>query len=402
MMLLPDGDRPKEAIGFVVQPGGEEEGVGWTGVATVAKAQPPEAIIHDGVAVLVAQLAQEGAGGGVESVDAAIAKVADEQRVAELAEIGRRQRQSPGGVQRLFRCKALDEFPCGAEDIHKAVPWPGDIIMPVFILAGVGDVEVAANVGNAKGGVIGWQREVFKDIAFVWLGNQMEVGVVDINAVVVEVGGIEEVVPFDACQRQPFVDGGTGIGGGEDGIVAVYGWTPGSNRAVFGGEDEERRARFAVLRDDKIARPIKDDAGGRTGCRGAIRPRDAYHQGRIGREGHARAVVEGGDVGAIVGNPEGRRGASYDAPGIEQMGVNEFWRAAGRVGEVGDEIGLHVEAAGRLNARAHPCRSGEKGDGERQGQRERHACNTRTPGEEMGLHSLSLPFLFVQSIDTYV
>src|SRR5206468_8070543 len=60
------------------------------------------------------------------------------------------------------------------------------------------------------------------------------------------------------------------------------------------------------------------------------------------------AGVQGGDAGALVGDPEGGAGAERHAPGVLEVVVDDGGCAAGRVGEVGDEVGGQVGGRGVL------------------------------------------------------
>lgn len=61
-------DHAEEAISLLVNAGGEEELIGLSRLPTKAEHQSPQAINDDGVAFLVRELAQEGAGIGIERI----------------------------------------------------------------------------------------------------------------------------------------------------------------------------------------------------------------------------------------------------------------------------------------------------------------------------------------------
>src|SRR5207237_2616250 len=91
----------KETVGLLVWTGGKEQHVGRliVGDAAIAERDAPDAVDDDALVILAPQGAQEFPGRNIERVDVAVAKVADDQRIAEAAEIRRRDRHAPGRVQ---------------------------------------------------------------------------------------------------------------------------------------------------------------------------------------------------------------------------------------------------------------------------------------------------------------
>ena len=77
-------DHAEEAISLLVNTGSEEELVGLSRLPTKTEHQSPQTINDDGVAFLVGELTQEGAGIGIERIDVSIAEIADQQVMAEL------------------------------------------------------------------------------------------------------------------------------------------------------------------------------------------------------------------------------------------------------------------------------------------------------------------------------
>ena len=73
-----------------------------------------------GLPAAFAELTFQRAGGGIVRSDLAIAQVADEKIIAEGSEVGSRQRQSPGSVQRALVDEPLDEVAIEVEDVDKA------------------------------------------------------------------------------------------------------------------------------------------------------------------------------------------------------------------------------------------------------------------------------------------
>src|SRR5208282_5694990 len=100
---LLDIDDAEYTVGVVRGSGGVEELVGGavrSGAA--AELDPPELVDHDGLAFGIDYRPNQGAGRQVEAVNrAGVRVVADEQGVAERAEVCRGDGQSPGLVERL-------------------------------------------------------------------------------------------------------------------------------------------------------------------------------------------------------------------------------------------------------------------------------------------------------------
>ena len=150
--------RAEQAVRLVVEAGGEVHRVGVAAAAAVADLQRPQPVDLDGLAVGVVQVAQGGAGRGVEGVDAAVAEVAHQQVAAEGPEARRRQRQAPRRVERAARDQAL--LPAGqarravqVEHVDEAVALAGHVVVLVGVLLGVGDIDLAAQDLHVERGV---------------------------------------------------------------------------------------------------------------------------------------------------------------------------------------------------------------------------------------------------------
>src|SRR5258708_7808634 len=125
----------------------------------------------------------------------------------------------------------------------------------------------------------------------------------DIDAGVVEVGGIDEVALGVAAERQRLIDGvGRRVVGGDDRVVLVHRRVPGREGAVLGGEDDAGRRAAAVLGDHEVGGAVANVAGGR----GVILARRACGQRYLDGAGATAAVnvVDGGESGAVVGDAE--------------------------------------------------------------------------------------------------
>src|SRR6202030_2229219 len=101
-------------------------------------------------AAVLAQLAEELAGRGVEGVDPAVTEVPDQDVAAEGSEGGRRQRHPPRGVEPALAGEPLQQVAVRREDVDEAVAGPGVVIELGRVLFGEGDVQVAADVVNPE------------------------------------------------------------------------------------------------------------------------------------------------------------------------------------------------------------------------------------------------------------
>src|SRR5438105_3667419 len=119
---------------LVVWTGREEQGIGRTGHETIAKLDAPQAIDHDGTVRGIPQRPDEMPGIQVICIDAAVAKIANQQVIAELAKVRRRQGQAPGGVELAARGQPLQEDALRRENVDKSKSRTGDIVFFVCIL----------------------------------------------------------------------------------------------------------------------------------------------------------------------------------------------------------------------------------------------------------------------------
>src|SRR5438876_11981672 len=98
-MLLTGFEAAEKTVLLLLNPGSEKEDVGWPSGLAIAERQRPETINGDRLALGVSELATQGVGAEIKSIDAAIAKVANEQIMAESAETCRGEGQPPGRVK---------------------------------------------------------------------------------------------------------------------------------------------------------------------------------------------------------------------------------------------------------------------------------------------------------------
>src|SRR5882724_4438193 len=78
-------------------------------------------------------------------IDRSIAEVTDENGVAEPAKTGRRKGHTPRRIEVAPRCQAAQQGSVRIEYIDIPQTMPSDFVMLVFILLGIGHVDVATD-----------------------------------------------------------------------------------------------------------------------------------------------------------------------------------------------------------------------------------------------------------------
>src|SRR5262249_12373860 len=117
-----------------------------------AELQRPEAGIDDRRVGGVPDLPEEVARVEIERVDHAVAEIADEERVVEVAEsLERRPRHAPRRVELSLAGEPVDELAVRVEDVHEAVARAGDVVLPVRVLLGVGHVQLRVDRRDSEG-----------------------------------------------------------------------------------------------------------------------------------------------------------------------------------------------------------------------------------------------------------
>ena len=251
-------------------------------------------------------------------VDVSVAEIADEQIVAEVAEVGGRLHHAPGGVELALRHEALLQLAIGGVDVDEAEAGALDIVFGVGILLGIADVELAADIGDAERRVAGGESRVGECAG--GLRGEGKVFIKHIDLAVVEVGGEEEICAAAYALGDALVDGAVGGGVAGDRVVRVDRGIPAADDARLGGEDEDRRLARSAARDDEIGRGVGELAGGVA----AGDVDDA--QGGILDERRAVDVagVEFADAAVVRGDPDrGAGGAERNAPGVLQRWIGE-------------------------------------------------------------------------------
>src|SRR5438105_11008479 len=94
----------------------------------------------------IRQWPEGGARRWIESVNPAIAKIADQEVAPELAESRRRERHAPRGIQRSVRGKTAEQVAVRVELINKSISRARDVIVPVGVLQRVSNIQYPVNV----------------------------------------------------------------------------------------------------------------------------------------------------------------------------------------------------------------------------------------------------------------
>src|SRR5208283_2094392 len=291
-------DHAEYTVSVVLRARGVEELVGGTVVGgAAAKLDSPELVNLYGLVGSGFHRPNEGAGRRVIAIDRArVDVVADQQGVAERAEVRGSHGKSPGLIEGFPLSQSLDERPGFSKDVN--VPTLG------AALRREGDIELAVNVLNAKGDIAPWSVRVGER------HDEVEVVVVNVDFVIPPIGGIEKVAGSVTGNRQAGVDSTrTRVIHCEQCIVGIVG-RPAADRTVKRVENERRRPTV----DLEFRRTVVDDARGRArAAAGSGWNRDL--QTLL----HARAGVERRKAGALIAEPEGFAGGIGKSPGIDEL-----------------------------------------------------------------------------------
>src|SRR5262249_8108727 len=131
-----------------------------------------------------------------------VAEVAHQQVATEGAEARGRERQSPRCVEGALPGDTPHQFPIGVEHVDETAAGPGDVGRLVFVLPRVRDEYLAVDALDPEG------REVSRDLLVderAWCAHQVEAAVEDVDAGVVEVGGVELVAAGCRSDRETLV-----------------------------------------------------------------------------------------------------------------------------------------------------------------------------------------------------
>ena len=120
-------------------------------VPSFAESERPQSVDgHEGI-VGILQESFELVRETVECRDPAAAEIADENRVAELAEITSGPHHAPRRVEPVAMLEVADVSAPGSKDFDESEPGAGDVIVFWSVLLGIGDEDAAADVLNVEG-----------------------------------------------------------------------------------------------------------------------------------------------------------------------------------------------------------------------------------------------------------
>ena len=143
----------------------------------------------------------------VESVDAAVAKVADEQGIGEVAEPGRGLDHPPRRIQVAAGHEPLVEMAVHFEYVDEAVASAGRIVLGSRPLLGVSDVELAADRRDAERGITLRDVRIGKRFETALPESDLvELAVDHVDLAVVEIGRVQEVGAAHLAESEALVD----------------------------------------------------------------------------------------------------------------------------------------------------------------------------------------------------
>src|SRR6266567_7415216 len=127
----------EEAVLLTVRTGSEVDGIGATAGASVADPQTPQPVNQDHLSLGIDDRAEELTGTGIESVDATVAEVADQNRAGKLAEARRSLRQAPRRIEMPVLGESRNHLTAEIKSIHEAVRMASDVVMRLRISASI-------------------------------------------------------------------------------------------------------------------------------------------------------------------------------------------------------------------------------------------------------------------------
>src|SRR6266699_708650 len=252
----------EEAVLLTVRTGSEVDGIGATAGASVADPQTPQPVNQDHLSLGIDDRAEELTGTGIESVDATVAEVADQNRAGKLAEARRSLRQAPRRIEMPVLGESRNHLTAEIKSIHDAASMPGDVVMLRCVLHRVGDVQHAARGYDIERGIAGWQLGIGESIGRG--GHEIKRGVIHLDGAGTEISRVQESFTSGGIRGhgKPFVHGTIGRSGVR-GIVhrddavgprlvgvktrRIDARVPADDRPVLGSEEENSRRSGRVV-----------------------------------------------------------------------------------------------------------------------------------------------------------
>src|SRR2546428_6430102 len=175
------------------------------------------------MSVGVAEQAIEAPAGNVIDRDLPAPGIADQQVVAEKAEICRRQGYTPGRVQPRTVLQPLQQLAFGRELVHESKAREIEVVVLGGILLGIGHIQVPIDVLHVEGSKALWEFAIKERGATVVVATKihgLEVGVVNLDAPRTNVRDVEEKRSTSRHLRDGrALVNGTGGGCGISGVV---------------------------------------------------------------------------------------------------------------------------------------------------------------------------------------
>lgn len=142
-----------DTLGFTHNASSEEKPVGGLRSTTISENDRPQSIKNDFFAILVLQSAQVYTSTIIVSINPSCTEGSNQQSSAVISETGWCHGDTPRGGQGSLCGESSDEFTIVAEDGYESGAQFGDFVACYGITHGIGDEDVAQNVGDAEGGV---------------------------------------------------------------------------------------------------------------------------------------------------------------------------------------------------------------------------------------------------------
>src|SRR5581483_6423076 len=166
----------------------------------IPERQPPQTLVHNGIAIGIVKRSKKRAGSGIEGVDCSISKISDQQIAAERPKARRSDRETPRRIERSVGNEPLLQDTVRIEYIDDPVSRTRDIVVFGAILDSIRNVQLTVNERDVEWSIAARQRWIAESARY---RDRSERRIKNIDRSGIEVSDIE-VVPGD-CQA--FVNG---------------------------------------------------------------------------------------------------------------------------------------------------------------------------------------------------
>jgi hypothetical protein len=200
------GEFPEQAVVFIIRAGGKEQlRREAAACGPAAEGECPQAVDGQSGAVGCQHRALVFSSGEVESLNGAVAKVADQQPMAERAKIGWRQCHSPGCVEPRTLFQQGHQAKIGVVDTCETESRTVVFIGAAGFPSCKRDDQVSPDILDVERHKI-LETVIMGREIHVLGANQVEVTVENLHSSGFEVGGVEKNSAFGLCERATFVD----------------------------------------------------------------------------------------------------------------------------------------------------------------------------------------------------